>query len=299
MLGADVVLRQLKQRLRSLQAKALAPVTELQSASLQATQRQLLVQYATLARTGGALPSLRDVGFRVFSDADEDGILLYLFALIGAPTRRLVDIGSAAMAGSNTANLLLHHGWTGLLIDADEESLHATMDFYARARAYPPLLTAQWVTAENVDGLLAAQGVTGDVDLLSIDIDGNDYWVWQAITVVSPRVVVIEYQDILGPDRSVTIPYDPEFRLDRFPVNARDNNYVGASLRALAKLGTAKGYRLVGCNRTGWNAFFVRADLGSDLLPEAAVADCFTHPWNEHGMRHRFPLVQGMPWVEV
>lgn len=157
-----------------------------------------------------------------------------------------------------------------------------------------------WLTAENINDLLREHGpANGEIDLLSIDVDGNDYWLWRAIDVITPRVVVIEYQDIIGAGPSLTIPYDPMFSLGRYEVNATHNNYVGASLRALTKLGTAKGYYLVATNSYGFNAFFVREELRSDLLPEIAVEDGFPHPWNEYGLRERWPLVADMPWESV
>ena len=161
----------------------------------------------------------------------------------------------------------------------------------------PPAVVSSWLTADNVNDLIAANDAT-DADLLLIDVDGIDYWLWKAIDI-RPRVVVIEYQDILGPQRSVVVPYDPAFSVGSHEVNASENNYVGASLRALVKLGADKGYRLVACNNLGFNAFFVREDLARDSLPELAVEDGFPHPWNAHGMRERYPLVADMPWVEV
>ena len=105
----------------------------------------------------------------------------------------------------------------------------------------------------------------GDIDFLSIDIDYNDYWVWKAIDVVTPRVVAIEYNATLRPPMSLTVPYDPNGAWD-------GTNFHGASLEALTRLGAAKGYRLVGCGMAGVNAFFVRADLTGDLFLEPATA---------------------------
>ncbi len=122
---------------------------------------------------------------------------------------------------------------------------------------------------------------------------------WKAIDSIRPRVVIIEYQDILGPDRSVTIPYAPKFSRDQYAENAKNNNYVGASLRAMVKLGAVKGYRLVATNLRGYNAFFVRQDLAAEALPEIPVESGFRHTWNEYGMRERWPLVAHLPWVEV
>jgi hypothetical protein len=162
---------------------------------------------------------------------------------------------------------------------------------YERLGVLPPAMTSAWITAENVNYLLREHGSVGEVDLLSIDIDRNDYWVWRAIDAIDPRLVCIEYQDILGPERSVTIPYDPDFSLERYEVNATHNNYTGTSLRAMVKLGASKGYRLVATNAYGFNAVFLRNDLATDLIPEIPVEDGFPHPWNEYGMRERWPLV--------
>ena len=127
------------------------------------------------------------------------------------------------------------------------------------------------MTAENVDDLIQSQGFSGPVDLLSLDIDGNDYWVWKAIDAVQPRVVVLEFPANCGPDRRVTIAYDPDFRLDMSQRPYR----CGASLSAFAALGRLKGYRLVGVQSLGINAFFVRQGLAEDLLPAVTVRECY------------------------
>lgn len=285
--------------MRTGRRRALEPMLRRQRALLQVGQLQLAMHYRTLAAAGGPMPGYRDVGFGVFCDADEDGILLYLLSLVGSGRKQLVDLGSASMSSSNTSNLILHHGWTGLLVDANEEAVTGAEADFRAAGVIPPTMVSAWLTAEDINDLLREHGPTGEVDLLSIDIDGNDYWLWNAIEAITPRVVVIEYQDILGPERSVTIPYDPTFSRDRYDVNATSNNYVGASLRAMVKLGVHKGYRLVATNSYGFNAFFVRSDLASDLIAEIAVEDGFPHPWNDYGMRERWPLVADMPWQEV
>lgn len=293
--------RELKSWVKDVRDWWLRPVIEIQASTLQASQVALLLRYRELARTG-SLPALRDVGFRVYSDSDEDGILLFLFAVVGAPTRKLVDLGSASYTASNSANLLLHHGWTGLLVDADEVSAAAARRFFARhpaTQTSPPRVVSTFLTAENVNGVLRDHGATGEVDLLSIDIDGMDYWLWRAVDVISPRVVVIEFQDILGGERAATVPYSPHFRLRDHAANAESNDYAGASLPAMVKAGRDKGYRLIGANRHGFNAFFIREDLAPDLLPEVDPLSCLTHPWNEYGWRVRYPRVAHMTWEEV
>ena len=121
-----------------------------------------------------------------------------------------------------------------------------------------------WITPEFVNELVRQHGFAGEVDLLSIDVDGNDYWVWEALTECTSRVVVLEYNSMFGPDRAVTIPYDPSF-------NRRDHRfcYFGASLAGLTRLSQRKGYRLVAVDPTGVNAFFLR----NDLAPEIPAVD--------------------------
>jgi len=211
-----------------------------------------------------------DIQFRSYSQNGEDGILLYLFSLIGTTNRLAVEICAGNGIECNTANLIINHGWRALLFDGDPANVESGRRMYAGLAdtwISPPQLAQAWVTRENVNDLVRQHGFTGAIDLLSIDLDGNDYWIWQALDAIQPRVVVVEYNGVIGPDRAVTIPYDPQFRLDF----SRTPYYCGASLAALVKLGREKGYRFVGSERLQFNAFFVREDLAGDRLPEAAV----------------------------
>ena len=132
-----------------------------------------------------------------------------------------------------------------------------------------------FVTRENIDTLLTENGVTGEIGLLSIDIDGVDYWVWEAITAVRPALVVLEYNARFGPERAVTVPYDPHFR--RTEAHYSGICY-GASIAALAALGRRKGYDLVAGNRAGNNCFFVREDLRPATLPVLSPAEAWRLP---------------------
>ena len=228
------------------------------------SQIQLKLYYRSLLGTG-RLPTLDEVGFKVLSQADEDGILLYIFllyifALIGAPTKTSVELCAGSGIECNTSNLFIHHGWSGLLIDGDRQMVRDGQDFYRRNRhtcVYPPTFVHSWITRDNVNQVLVDSGFAGEIDLLSLDMDGVDYWIWDAMTEIRPRVVVLEYQDILGPDRAVTVPYADDFNAWVHPTTRDMPNFCGASLSAFVKLGRRKGYRLVGCNRYGYNAFFV------------------------------------------
>lgn len=267
-------------------------------AAAQMTLKQLYRQQAL----DGRVPALDDVGFKVFSQTDEDGILLFLFAVLGTTSRKVVEICAGNGIECNAANLLVNHGWTGLLVDGDEGQVAQGRRFYAdHPHTYvdPPTFVRSWVTRDNVDDIVSAHGFAGDIDLLSLDMDGVDYWIWDALSAARPRVVVCEYQDIAGPERSVTVPYSEDFDARRYPMTGSMPNFAGASLAAFTKLARGKGYRLVGCNRYGYNAFFVRDGLGEDLVPEVSVESCFTHPKVLRGMAERWPLVADLPWVEV
>ena len=244
------------------------------SPEAQISQVLLRLQYQDLARRGIAMPDLADVEFRSFSQNGEDGVLLYLFSTIGAESRQVVEICAGDGYECNAANLIVNHGWQGLLFDGDADQVARGNAFYATCRntwLSPPRFLNAWITAENIDGLVTGNGVRGPVDLLSLDVDGNDYWIWKALESIQPRVVVLEFNAACGPERAVTIEYQPDFRLD-FSVQPYR---CGASLPAFAKLGKSRGYRLVGVESRGINAFFVRDGVGESLLPERTVQECF------------------------
>jgi len=192
-------------------------------------------------------------GYR--SQNEEDGLLLALFKRIGMIDRRCVEIG-CGLNGGNSGFLVGECGWSGLMVDADRHKVETVRIRYA---GHAVITNKNRVTCENINRILEIHGFTGELDFLSIDIDGNDYWVWEALTACSPRVVALEYNWLFGPERSVTIPYDPQFRLDTVATRA----YRGASLAALTRLAQRKGYRLVASERV--NAFFIRHDVAPSI----------------------------------
>ena len=135
----------------------------------------------------------------------------------------------------------------------------------------PPQLATARITAENINDLVATRGFAGDIDLLCLDLDGNDYWIWKALTVVRPRVVVLEFSGGCGPDVAAAMSYKPDYQLD---YNVAPY-HCGASLAAFVKPGRATGYRLVGMQRLGFNAFFIREGVGTHLLPELTPAQLY------------------------
>lgn len=245
---------------------------------------------------------LESVGFNTYSPTYEDGILLYIFSQIGMTNKKLVDLGAGIVKGSTVANLIINHGFTGLLVENDAVNFKLLKDYYSRhpeTNLFQPKIVAEFIKAGNVNQILEKNGLVDEIDLLCIDLDGMDYWIWKAIDTIRPRVAVIEYQDILGPKRSCTVPYQPGFNADDYVENKDHRNYCGASLQAMVKLGRDKDYRLVGCNKGGWNAFFILNGLGEDSLPEVSVESCFNYEWNRMGMKNRFPLIKEMEWEDV
>jgi hypothetical protein len=203
---------------------------------------------------------------RIYSQNGEDGILQAIFARVGTTNRYFVEFGVEDGSQCNTRYLADRHGWRGLLLDGRYED---------PARA----LHREFVTAENVNSLFTKYDVPTEFDLLSIDIDGNDLWVWNSIEPRwRPRVLVIEYNSSVGPDASLTIPYDPAFCWD-------GTTYFGSSLRALCALAEFRGYTLAACDSRGINAFFVRADLAAALGELAPVDRIFRPPYYGRQLR--------------
>jgi hypothetical protein len=205
-------------------------------------------------------------GFKIYSQNDEDGILAEIFRRIGVGERRFVEFGVQTGFECNSAKLLIE-GWQGLWIEAHSQSAARIREHFSHFLSASALcLLEELVTAENINKLLSQTGFVGDIDLLSIDIDFNDYWVWNAVEVARPRVVAIEYNASLRPPLSLVVPYSPTSAWS-------GGNYFGASLEALVRLARDKGYRIVGCIFSGVNAFFVREDCCKDLFLEPATAE--------------------------
>lgn len=232
---------------------------------------RLFLDYRRLARDGGALPSVWDTGFRIFSQIDEDGVLLFLLAAAGEDPRTLVDLGAGdGVHASNCANLLLNLGFHGLLVDADADLVARAQRFYGRhpdTKRRPPVALQAFLTRENVNEVVLGAGLEGEIDLLSIDVDGNDYWIWDALDCVDPRLVVVETHPDFGLEDYV-MPYEARFDWREAPDELRH----GASPVAMAKLGERLGYRIVGANLYGFNVVFARSDV-APAVPAVTVEE--------------------------
>ena len=257
------------------------------SPEVQISQRKLFHYYSERAKSGD-VPSLADTGFRVFSQFEEDGILLFIFSVIGMGSKTFIEIGADDGINSNCANLALNFGWFGLFIDSNPRSIERGQRFYSRYPhrwAYAPKFMRASVTRENINPLIADAGLGGEIDFLSIDIDGNDYWIWDALEIVRPRVVMIETHVNFGL-RNLVVPYDPDF----LPPG-KHPQYHGASPVAMQKLGAKKGYRLIGANALGFNFIFIQNEIAEDLLPAAALDDVLRHRSVQEGINSLDPQI--------
>jgi len=265
----------------------------------QPAQLLLFEHYRTLKADPSSLPRIEDVGFSAFSQADEDGLLLYVLALIGMGSKRCVEIGYGRPRGANTTNLIVNWGFDGLGLDGSEEDVDFSARWFRRHPIHvvshrPPRILHEWVSPENVNDLLEREGFVDEIDVVSIDIDGFDYWVWDALEAAHPRVMVVEFNELWPADVAVTVPNDPAFATARRPIRA----FNGASLRAFEKLASRRGYRLVACNRGRWNAIFVLDSLAPEYLPAVSVERCLAF----HDLPRRAELLESAkayPWVEV
>lgn len=205
----------------------------------------------------------------------EDGIIQEIFRRVKTTNRTFVEFGVETGSECNPIKLLIE-GWRGLWLDSQQHCIDQIRARFAPYIESRNLSVAQaFITAENINSLISQNGVAGEIDLLSIDIDRNDYWVWNAINVIEPRVMVIEYNATLRPPLSLVVPYDANRTWD-------GSNYFGASLEALVRLGRSKGYQLVGCGISGTNAFFVRNDLAGDLFVNPSTAEEHYEPPRYH-----------------
>ncbi len=214
-----------------------------------------------MRQIGQIADSPQQAEFRVFSQWGEDGIIQYLVQHVHIERPVFVEFGVENYVESNTRFLLQNNQWSGLVLDGSKENIA----YIKRDPIYwATNLKAEcaFVTIDNINELLRCNGISGDIGLLSVDIDGNDYWVWQAIDAISPRIVVCEYSSQFGPEAEVTTPYDPAFVRGQAHYS---HVYYGASISALNELAMRKGYSLVAGNRVGNNVFFVRNDVLGDL----------------------------------
>ncbi|MEO7997536.1 MAG: hypothetical protein ABI852_08830 [Gemmatimonadaceae bacterium] len=266
------------------------------------TQGKIL---AELNRDKPVIP-IHDCEFSIFSQFGEDGIIQKLVRTLPMPNHTFIEFGVEDFAESNCRFLMMNDNWRGFVVDGSDRWISALQKhdwfwkFDLRAKC-------AMITRDNVNDVLRESGFDRDVGILSIDVDGVDYWLLEALNAFSPRVLIVEYNSLFGSERSISVPYQSTFvrRQQHY-----SDLYFGASLGAFAHLAGTKGYSLIGTERAGVNAFFVRNDLLTDSVRAVSVAEAFHQSTlrqsrNREGaldfltLEQRTAAIKGMPVVNV
>lgn len=226
-------------------------------------------------------------------------MILHLLNHVAVRDGSFVEFGFAP-AECNCLNLALRHNFRGLFLDGDAKRCALARALFRHLQRPDLVVEQAFLTRENLNDVLARHGCAREIDVLSIDVDGNDAWLFEIIAA-RPRLLVIEYNASFGPARAVTVPYDPDFR--RYAAHS-SGFYYGASLAALERLGMRRGYRLVATDPSGVNAFFLRGDLAAAEIPTLSAAQAFRP--NRGRVRHKrlateaqFALIAHLPLIEI
>lgn len=226
---------------------------------------------------------LTDYEFKIFSQWGEDGIIQYLIHNIEIKNKVFIEFGVENYEEANTKFLLMRDNWSGLVIDSSQKNIDSIKESELCWR-YDLKVKMGFITAENINELIKQEKIEGEIGLLSIDIDGNDYWVWEKIEIVQPVIVIVEYNSVFGKNSTVTVPYHKEFERHKKHYSGL---YWGASLGAFVHLAENKGYAFVGSNSAGNNAFFIRKDrlgnIKSKTAEEGYVESKFRDSRNKDG----------------
>jgi hypothetical protein len=226
-------------------------------------------------RSMEVVSSLQEVEFKVTSQWGEDGIIDWLIERANIPSgsHTFIEFGVETYRESNTRFLLQNRNWRGFIMDGSGSMEKAALadGLYSK---YSLAARQAFITRENINDLLASSGLGREIGLLSVDLDGNDYWIWEAIDAVSPIICICEYNAVFGDIHPISVPYDPKF----FLTSAHYSHlYWGASIAALRSLASKKGYRFVGTTLAGNDAFFVREDFAKEFV-DTSLLQIQAHP---------------------
>jgi hypothetical protein len=244
------------------------------------------------------ISAFKESGFRVHSQFEEDGLILFIFSKIGFTNKRGIEICCGPGYECMLANLILYHGFDALLFDGSDYNIAKADAFF---KGHPntslnhPTLAKEWLTKDNINDLLVKYNYTGEIDILSMDIDGVDYYLMKAIDVIFPRLVICETNNVVPADVSVTIPYQSDFSK-----NFDDplSDFRSVSILGMVRLMKSKGYRLIGHHRHGFNLLFLRNDVGSDFFPEIDHHECFKNRYTAARQKD-WKTVQDQPWINI
>ena len=213
----------------------------------------------------------KQIEFSAFSQWGDDGIIQYLIHHIPALVPRFIEFGVSNYLEANTRFLLLNDNWQGLIFDGSDANIQFIKNDTISWR-YDLNAESLFVTKSNINDAIKNQGFGGEVGILHIDIDGNDYWIWDCLDAVNPQIVIMEYNSVFGNNGAISVPYKDDF----FVTHAHYSNlFFGASLKAMDHLANQKGYQFIGTNTAGNNAYFLRKHLINEFVPAISVDDAF------------------------
>jgi hypothetical protein len=216
--------------------------------------------------------NLQDYEFKIFSQWGEDGIIQRLVNNIEIKNKTFIEFGVEDFLESNCRFLMVNNNWSGYVIDSSDNNIkrlkHSSMYW-----KYDLHAVSAFINKKNINRILRESNFDSDLGILSIDIDGVDYWIFQEIEYFRPRILILEYNSIFGEDRTITVPYEEDFFRTK---KHYSNLYYGASLPALIHLASKKGYSLVGTSSAGGNAFFVLDTLLNEKISPVTLGAGFT-----------------------
>jgi len=259
---------------------------------------------ASLNNSKTLIDNLSEVEFQVFSQFGDDGIIQFLIDKLPIINKTFIEFGVENYKESNTRFLLVNNCWSGMVIDGDiknidqikSSQLYSFFDLKA---------VSSFITKDNINNLISSSGLKKEIGILSIDIDGNDFWVWQALQEIEPQIIICEYNSLFGFDDALTIPYHPGFiRGISSPLS-----YYGTSLKAAYLLAQERGYFFIGCNSAGNNAYFINNKLRSfcpisEKTPESGfIFSAFSESWDNTGEpirgRNKIKIIDGLDVVDI
>lgn len=240
--------------------------------------KKLLGQIELTNRSEKKFQEINDLELKIFSQFGEDGLINFLINNINIKNKKFIEFGVENYEEANTRFLLENNGWSGLIFDSSKDNVE-----YIKKQNYywknDLTVHCEFITKENINRLFSTNNYEGEIGLLSIDIDGNDYWIWKSIEVINPNIVIIEFNARLGVNKSITVPYKEKFNRTK---EHYSNIYFGASLPALYKLAKTKGYELICTNKDCNNAFFIKKNildnLQNKLIKEKIPKQCYFKP---------------------
>jgi hypothetical protein len=225
--------------------------------------------------------NITDYEFKIFSQFGEDGIIQFLINNIKIENETFIEFGVENYLESNTRFLLMNNNWSGFVMDGSTKHMNflSNQKWYWK---YDIKNKAVFIDKENINELLKSSGFK-NLGILSIDIDGNDYHIFENIDLseLNPSIIIFEYNSVFGKERAISVPYNPVF--DRTKAHY-SNMFWGASLPAFDHIANKRGYSLVGCNTTGMNAFYVRNDLLNETVCKKSINECFIESKFKQGL---------------